>query len=301
MPPARPGRSRASRDSAMREVTASGSRAVSSFATTVPQKPNSVTAEGPLRDAARLRQGQPGRIALVLGEAQAALAGMAEGRAVDAAGLRSADVHGRQQQGARNRRIGPGAVAERVEPAVHADAPGDRPVRHDADARAHGGGQEALPGERGIERGVERGEDDREVVGPAAGHDRGDRGLLDGAGMARGRDESHDLGGPLSAPRSIPSTRAGVAERPEGRPSSPDRTSVRTDPRGRRRRRGATRGPCRRSGPAAPRPRRVRPRASRSPAVRRAGRRRCRRRPSGRSTRRDSSRRRAPSPARRRA
>ena len=90
------------------------------------------------------------------------------------------------------------ALAEHVAAGVHADLPGDRPVDDDDGADIHRGGEYAVHVEVvGADR-LDCGDDDRQVVGLAAGHHGVDRDLLDGhVGEVRWHD-GHDLVGGAS-------------------------------------------------------------------------------------------------------
>ena len=66
------------------------------------------------------------RVDLVLGEAEAELAGVAVGGPVDLAGPAAADVAHDQLHGAADREVGPVALTERVDAAVHARSPACR-------------------------------------------------------------------------------------------------------------------------------------------------------------------------------
>src|SRR5437762_3214281 len=81
--------------------------------------------------AGRLRERLPVAIALVLGEAEGVLAGIAECRAVDGAGNAAADVAHDQLQGAADRGVGAVALAQRIDARIHADLARHRAVDDD--------------------------------------------------------------------------------------------------------------------------------------------------------------------------
>ena len=124
------------------------------------------------------RQRRPWRPGLVLGEAEAVLAGIAVGRPVHPARAAAAHVPHDQLQGTSDGRVGAVALAEDVDAGVHADTGGDGAV-HDHDrARGPGGGEDAMDVELVGAGRLQRGQHDREVLGEAAGHDRVDGRLL---------------------------------------------------------------------------------------------------------------------------
>ena len=125
-------------------------------------------------------QRQPGGVFLVLGDAVAELAGMAEGGTIDAAGPYLQDVDQRQADGAADHRGGAVAVAQRVEAAVRTEFPAYRAVQHDQHGAAAGGGRGAVQQEFRLKHGGEGGDDDGEMHRQAAGHDGVDRQFLRG-------------------------------------------------------------------------------------------------------------------------
>ena len=93
-----------------------------------PSPANSVTADAPGATPALDRERLPRRALLVLGEAERELAGVAERRPVDLARAAAADVADDELQRAADGRVGAVALPERVDAAVHADAPAIGPV-----------------------------------------------------------------------------------------------------------------------------------------------------------------------------
>ena len=118
---------------------------------------------------------------------------MAERGPVDAAGGTAADVARHQLDRPADGRVGPVAVAEDVDPRVHADGDGDGPVDHEDRSDRHRGGEHAVHVELvGADR-LDRCQDDRQVLGAAAGQHGVDGHLLDRAPDEVRWNECHDL------------------------------------------------------------------------------------------------------------
>ena len=97
-----------------------------------------VTADAPSGTAAGRSQRFPRRALLVLGHAEAELAGVPEGRAVDSARAHVEQVDEAEPDRAPDDRGRPIAVAERVERAVHPERAACIAVDHDEDGAAAG-------------------------------------------------------------------------------------------------------------------------------------------------------------------
>ena len=160
-----------------------------------PSPANRVTADAAGRHAALHRQRLPRRARFVLGEAERVLARVAERGAVDLARSTAADVAHHELQRPSDRGVGPVALTEGVAAGVHADPLGDRSVDDDDRAAHPRRGQQPVHVELVGAGGFDRGEHHRQVLGPAPGHHRVDRHLLDRALDEVGRHDGHHLVG----------------------------------------------------------------------------------------------------------
>ncbi len=135
------------------------------------------------------------RLVVGLGEAEPELARVAVGGAVDLAWAATADVADDELEGPSDRRVGAVALAERVDAGVHADLAGARAAADDHRPDRHRGGEQAVHVELVVAHRLDRGQHPRQVLGQAAGHDGGDRDLLDGGVDEVGRNRGDDLVG----------------------------------------------------------------------------------------------------------
>ena len=175
--------------------SSSGVRALWSTTQRGPSPGKTVTALVPGAMPRHSASGVPRRAFLVLGEAEADLAGVAVGGPVDATGTAAADVADDELQGPADGGVGPVALAEHVHAAVHADGPADRAVDDQHRPDRHRGGQHAVDVELVVAGRLDGGQHDRQVLGPAAGHHGVDGDLLDGDVDEVGRHDGHDLVG----------------------------------------------------------------------------------------------------------
>ncbi len=150
------------------------------------------------RQAAFHRQRLPGRALLVLGEAEGELARVAERGAVDAPRPAAAHVAHHQLQGPADRQVGAVALAERVDPRVHAGQGPERPIDHHHRPAEPGRRQQAVDVELVRACGFDGGQHRRQVLRPAAGQDGVDRHLLDRALDQVRRHHRHHLAGGAS-------------------------------------------------------------------------------------------------------
>ena len=127
-----------------------------------------VLAREPALDVQRL----PRAARLVLGDAEAELAGVPQRRSVQPPGRAAAGQRDHQPERASDRQVRPPAGTEHAHPAVQADRLADRAA--DDHELARGLGRHRLPVEveGRVERRLHRREDDREVLRAAAGEDR---------------------------------------------------------------------------------------------------------------------------------
>ncbi len=146
-------------------------------------------------EASALRQRGPRRAFLVLGEAHAVLVRAAVGGPVHAARPAAAHVADHELQRPPDGRVGPVALAQHIQPAVHADPAADRAVDDQHRRHRHGRGQQAVHVEL-VGAGRLQGRDHhRQVLGTTARQHGVDGHLLHGAlGHVR-RHHGHDVGG----------------------------------------------------------------------------------------------------------
>src|SRR6266851_2702225 len=147
----------------------------------------------PLLHPALDRERFPARALLVLGEAIAELAGVAEGGAVDLLRPAFADIADHQLQRAADRGVGTIALAQRVALGVHPDAAAHRAVDHDDRPGEHRRRQHPVHRKALVEHRFDRRQHDRQVFRLAPRHHHVDRDLLDLRPSERRRHQPDDL------------------------------------------------------------------------------------------------------------
>ena len=147
------------------------------------------------REAVLHRQRVPRAGLLALPDAVGIAAGMRERRHADDTGPGAAHVDADEAQGAADRRVGAPARSEQPGAAVDVQAVADRPVDDDQRRRRVGRRRDAVQVERVVAHRFHCRDHHRQVVGPAARHDRVDRDLLDGGAAVVGRHLGDQLVG----------------------------------------------------------------------------------------------------------
>ena len=135
----------------------------------------------------------PGMIVLVLGEAEAVLARVAERGPIEESGPRVHHVHHDQPDGAPDGGIRAVTLAEEVVARVDADRARDGPVDDQHHRRSAGAARRPVIRELGPAQPADRGVDDGKVLRPAAGHHRVDRRLLGGDARVAARNLAEGL------------------------------------------------------------------------------------------------------------
>ena len=193
-----------------------------------PSAANTVTAEAPGRHPARHRAAAPTASPPRprRSRARPCRAGPASARSTSPR-TAAADVADHQLQRPPDRRVRPGALAQRVAARVHPDPARDRAVDQDRRAGAPRGGEQAVGVELLGAGGLDGGEHHGQVLGAAAGEDGVDGDLLDGRRHEVRGHGGDDLVG--RARRARPASAAPApasAPRPAARRSSRGRSSA---------------------------------------------------------------------------
>ena len=160
-------------------------------------RPAGVNGDGALffREAALHVEGVPVAALFEFSEAKGVLTGLAEGGAIDLSRPASAHVSHDQLNCPPDGGIRAVALPKDVHLVVHADSVANRAVDHDHRRGKVGGGKDPVHVELLGGDGFDHGDDDRKVVGLAAGHDGVDCDLLDGhRGQVRRHHGDHLLG-----------------------------------------------------------------------------------------------------------